>query len=137
MMPGENPVLPLRDHWEALCCARMKAAAHELDELRNDIATRIEFLQQVRHTEKNGIDKRLDIMNEFRSSLEDQTREFMRRTEFELAIKAIESDIRILRDANAKAEGKASQSAMIIAYIIAILSGMISITGLVVQWAKK
>ena len=73
---------------------------------------------------------RLDLMNEFRSQLKDQANTFFPRAEHEIYMKAVDKDIRELRESRAELAGKASQKAVTISVIIAVISTLISIISL-------
>ena len=73
------------------------------------------------------LDKRLDTMNEFRQALKDQQATFVSRSEFEILHQRIIEDIRILREAKATTEGKASMASVYISYLIALIALAISI----------
>jgi len=72
-------------------------------------------------------------MNEFRSALVDREINYMTRSEHELSAKLVEADVRTLREAAARAEGKASQSNLIITFLIAIVGSAIGIINLAIN----
>ena len=73
---------------------------------------------------------RLDLMNEFRMQLKDQAATFFPRVEHDIYIKSVDKDIRELRESRAELAGKASQKAVTISVIIAVISTLISIIAL-------
>ena len=75
----------------------------------------------------DSLEKRLETMNEFREALKDQQTRFVTREEFGLIRDRLSEDIRILREAKANTEGKASQTSVYISYLIAIIALAISI----------
>lgn len=76
---------------------------------------------------------RLEGMNEFRETLKDQASRFVTRDQVELMIKPLCDDVRSLRTLADKAEGKASQNAMLGTLFISIVSLVIGIIRLVVK----
>lgn len=83
-------------------------------------------------------DIRLANMNEFREAMKDQTGHFVTRTEADARINilmaeikieqsSICSDIEVLQKYQATMEGKASQSSVMIAYVIAGISVLLSL----------
>lgn len=83
------------------------------------------------------IDKRMDTMNEFRGAMEDRESSYFTRTEHEMYSKLVESDLRFLREANAKSEGKASQSSVIFALLISIVGVVTGAAGIVLRMIGK
>ena len=73
---------------------------------------------------------RLDLMNEFRTQLKDQAGALFPRSEHESCMRAIDKDIRELRESRAELAGKASQKAVMVSVIIAVVSIFISIISL-------
>ena len=87
-----------------------------------------------------SMEKRLEGMNEFRDTLRDQASKFITRAElnvmvskFDQEIARLIADIRILRESDAKKEGKASQLSTNIALLIAIIGILISIFNLLIK----
>ena len=76
------------------------------------------------------LEKRLESMNEFRLQLKDQAGTFFTRNEHETYIVSIEKDLRVLRESKANLEGKASQSSVNIAYVLAAIGIAMSMIGL-------
>ena len=68
-------------------------------------------------------------MNEFRSALKDQATSFLPKAEYDVQIKTMNSDIRVLRESKAEVDGKSSQLATNIATAIAIIGLVISLVG--------
>ena len=86
-------------------------------------------------------DVRLEGMNEFRNAMKDQTGHFVTRTEADLKINniaaelkaeqaAVCADIELLQKSQNIAEGKASQSSVIIVFVISAIGMGVSICGL-------
>jgi hypothetical protein len=75
---------------------------------------------------KNETDARLTSMNEWRGSLKDAQSNFVQKAEYNSEILRLQDDVKTLRESRAEAQGKASQSSVYIAYLIALLSLVIS-----------
>ena len=67
------------------------------------------------------LEKRLESMNEFRLQLKDQAGTFFTRNEHEVYMTSVEKDLRVLRESKAMLEGKATQTAVNISTVIAII----------------
>jgi len=74
-----------------------------------------------------SLDKRLEVMNEFRDAMKDQQNKFVTREESVLIHDRLADDIRILRESKANMEGKASMTSVYISYAIAVIALAISI----------
>ena len=92
----------------------------------NHADLKYESLDKANKLAADLLDKRLESMNEFRNSLRDQANKFITRDEVNLMIKAIEADIRMLREAKANAEGKVSMTSVMIATIIVVVGLILS-----------
>ena len=102
-------------------------------------AERINALEKAIVVARESMEKRLEQMNEWRAQLSENERSYLPRTEFQAhhaklegdlqkAIDSFNDDIRSLRESRATLEGKASQSSVNLAMIIAIIG--IAISGL-------
>jgi hypothetical protein len=89
--------------------------------LKEYLESRLENIEKSTDLAARIMEKRLEGMNEFRETLKDQASQFVTRTELIVIQKAIEKDIRELRDFKATIEGKASQLSVIIATALSIL----------------
>jgi hypothetical protein len=112
------------------------------DELRDMRMTKAEVMgiKEATRLAKDGLDARLASMNEFRSALNDQADTFLTRTEYisqhqnlEARFTRMDEDIRMLRESRAELQGKASQSQVNIALMIAVVGIALSIIGLLAQ----
>lgn len=74
-----------------------------------------------------SLNKRLEGMNEFRNTLKDQTNTFVTKTEYEASHQRVLDDVKILREAKATSEGKASQTSVLVAYILTAVGILISV----------
>ena len=79
------------------------------------------------------LDKRLGAMNEFREALKDQTSMMLTRAEHEAYLQKVEADLRILRSANDKLDGKASQSNLTVTFAIAFIAAISGLLALFLQ----
>ena len=91
---------------------------------------RIAALEKQTVTTAEQLERRLEGMNEFRGQLKDQAAGFFPRSEHEIYMKAVDKDIRELRESRAELAGKASQKAVTVSTIIAVISTIIAIISL-------
>ena len=112
------------------------------DEVRDLRSTKAEMIAIKEGTKlaKDAVDVRLASMNEFRKALSDQSDSFLTRAEYstqhqnlEQRFGRMDEDIRTLRESRAELQGKASQSQVNIALIVAIIGIAISVIGLLAQ----
>ena len=112
---------------------RVEAVCADLGRTRDDmrvyINTRFDASESASALAREVLQHQLNVMNEFRSTLSDQAAQFTTRGEHAMVIARIDS----LDKAQAKAEGKADQSSVNLAYLIAMagiaLSGISIILG--------
>jgi hypothetical protein len=64
---------------------------------------------------------RLEHMNAFRTQMERREKEYFTRVEHETYVIGVERDLRVCRDFMAKAEGKASQNSVIVAFVLSMI----------------
>ena len=76
---------------------------------------------------RNVIEKRLEMLNEFRESLNDQITNYVPRSEYILQHERVIEDIKVLRESKANLEGKASMSAVYLSYLLAALALLLAI----------
>jgi hypothetical protein len=86
-------------------------------------------LEKQTQAAREDMDKRLDGMNEFRSTLKDQSAGFATRAEHT----ALEKQVRALELVGAELRGKASQTSVNIAYVLTVVAIVISIIGFFVR----
>jgi hypothetical protein len=84
----------------------------------------------------DNMDRRLDSMNEFRGQMDDQAKRFMPRTECTAALDRLEEDVRSLRESRAELQGKASQSSVMVSWLIAGVGLLLSIVSLFVTLSR-
>ena len=79
---------------------------------------------------------RLESLNEFRASLKDQTSSYITRTEHEAVNSRYDEKLSDLTKSRDIAAGKASQISVNIAYILAGIGILLSITGIAIELFK-
>lgn len=102
-------------------------------ELKNYMDVKFNSIEKSTCLAQDNLNARLESMNEFRSSLKDQTAHYITRIEHEALISKYDSDIRVLREANAKNDGKASQQSVTLAYLISFIGIVIGLVGLIIK----
>jgi len=90
---------------------------------------RLEELEKAILLAKQNIDQRLESVNEFRAQLNDQAKNFITRAEHDVLVK----DIQDLREFKAVVNAKASQNSVTVAYVITIISLIISISSFIMR----
>ena len=118
---------------EVFTDGRLARVETSLREFEEKVQLQFALGKEVWDVRNSQLDKRLDSMNEFRSALVDREISYMTRSEHELSAKLVEADVRTLREAAARAEGKASQSNLIITFLIAVIGSAIGIVNLVIS----
>jgi hypothetical protein len=103
------------------------------NELKNYMDIRFNSIDKATILSNESLDARLEGMNEFRNSMKDQASSFITRQEFSICIERLGEDVKLLREINAKSEGKASQNSVNIAYVIAFVGIIIGICGLLIK----
>lgn len=146
MNPTENNIT-LKEYFES-----------KISELESQFNIKISALEKATIVAATAMEKRLEGMNEFRDQLRDQTGTFVTRPEYDQQmlrtgddlkslsdIKAqfigrpehvgmlvkLNEDIRVLRESKANLEGKASQSSVNIAMVVAIIGIVLSLVSIV------
>lgn len=108
--------------------------------LREYLESRLDGLSETMRATATSLDKRLEGMNEFRSAMNDQRinlesriGEGIPRSEYVVQHRALESQVAQIREWQAKQEGKASQSSVWGAYVVAVIGWMIGIGSTIVS----
>ena len=83
------------------------------------------------------LDKRLEVMNEFRSALSDRESSYFTRKEHDIFAKLVEADLRLLREARAEMQGKASQNNLNVTFVIALIGSLLGVAGFVLRLFGK
>jgi hypothetical protein len=100
-----------------------------LEEQRIYFLARLDALEKQTSILAGMMEKRLDGMNEFRKSNEDQAARSVTRLEFEAFRELFAKTIKPLETAKDRAEGKASQNAVLVAYVIGGIGLLVAILG--------
>jgi hypothetical protein len=89
----------------------------------------LRFTENQRALEKaeRDLSKRLEGMNEFRDALKDQAGTFVTREAMEIKLDGLEKDMADLKLTRAHAQGKASQTSVLIAYGISFVGLLIAV----------
>lgn len=103
-------------------------------ELKNYMDIKFNSIEKSTCLAQENLNARLENMNEFRSSLKDQTANFITRTEHESLIQKYDSDIRVLRETQAESRGKASVQSVYVGYAIAFIGIIMGILGLLFKF---
>lgn len=98
--------------------------------LREYLDSKIQAIDKATILALSALEKRLESMNEFRDQLKDQASRFITREELNQAVKPLDTNIEMLREAKANFEGKASQSSVYFSMGIAVLGLIIGLIGL-------
>jgi hypothetical protein len=124
-MEGENNKnsISLRDYFD-----------NRFTELKNYMDIKFNSIEKSTCLAQENLNARLENMNEFRNSLKDQTANFITRTEHESLIQKYDSDIRVLRETQAEARGKASIQSVYVGYAIAFIGIIMGILGLLFRF---
>ena len=98
--------------------------------LKEHIEIRLKALEDAGLKSERLLDVRLASMNEFREALKDQSTKFFTIASHEAYQKAVDADLRVLRESRALLEGKASQSTVNVALLLSTISAFTAIAGL-------
>jgi hypothetical protein len=104
-----------------------------INELKGYIDIKFGNIEKANSLAQDNLNARLETMNEFRNSMKDQASTYITRTEYNLLIGKYDSDIRLLREANAENKGKASQQSVNYAYLIAFIGIVIGVVGIIMN----
>ena len=104
------------------------------NELKNYMDIKFTSIEKSTCLAQENLNSRLENMNEFRNSMKDQASQYITRMEHETLISKYDSDIRILREAKAEAQGKASQQSVNVVTTIAIISVIIGFVGIIIKF---
>ena len=114
----------------ALANRNRRISSSEGVSLKEYFDTRLEAIAKETATAARAMERRLEGMNEFRDTLRDQASRFVTRDEVTAQVKANSDAIAELRTFKDRLEGKASVSAVYVAYAISIVSIVIGVIGL-------
>jgi hypothetical protein len=102
---------------------RLTSIEERLGALKELYFTKFENLDRATEAARLSVDKRLEIMNEFRGALKDQLALFITRQEH----RPYEEELTALREFRAKLEGVATMKSVYLAYIISSLGLVLSL----------
>ena len=105
-----------------------------LNKLSEQLDERFRTQQEAIKLSQDVINARLEGMNEFRATISDQNKNYITKAEYGAKLEAINTDLRILREAKAVAEGKASQSSVIFLGVVSVIGLLVSLISLVVKF---
>ena len=94
---------------------------------RDYVDSRLEALETANSLSRENLATRLDTMNEFRGQLREQAAGLFTRAEHVIFMEKVNSEITQLRESNARAEGKASQTSVLFAYGLSVIGILVSI----------
>jgi len=101
------------------------------DELKQYIDLKFNNIEKSTCLAQDNLNIRLEKMNEFRSTMSDQSKNFVTRNEHDSLISKYDSDIRVLREQNARNEGKANMQSVYVSYAIATIGIIIGVVSLI------
>lgn len=99
--------------------------------------SRLREIEKATIVAASSMEKRLDGMNEFRSTLKDQSARFITQESHNLLQDRTDKDLRELRDWKSGMEGKASQTTVNIAMIISVAGVLFGVVSLVLRFFGK
>ena len=149
-------LVSLRDHMEALCNTRTRQyfaaignCEDKIEALERAVGEKFQWLDRSTSQTAAVMDKRLEGMNEFRDSLRDltarlATREevenvkvqigkMFSRTEHDAFMKVVDADFRVLREFKAELQGKASQTHVIISFLMGAVGAIAGLAAVIRQ----
>ena len=131
-------LVTVKEFLEARCDERFRqhmAATHHCEEkletLQEMVEEKFSWIEKLNRETAAQLEKRLGSMNEFRESLNDQAVRFYTRSEHEAYQKLVDADIRLLREARAELKGMASQTSLIVTFVLAAFSAVASVVALI------
>ena len=124
----------MEHHLEAQLNDRVTASTELRDELEKRVVEstdlKIQSLKEATELARTTLNIRLDSMNEFRGTLKDQSSLMFTRSEHELYKDKVDTWMKEFAEWKAKQEGKADQSAVNTALLLAIIGTSIGIISL-------
>jgi len=123
----------LRDQVTASAAVHERWAVGTAQTLERSNTATAEALEKSTNAAMMVLEKRLDLMNEFRGAMADQAGSYFTRIEHEAYQKAVESDLRVLRESKAELAGKASQASVNITFVLAMIGSLAGVVALVLE----
>ena len=111
----------LRDYFEAILKELREDYKDKIDALEKKVELRFNLKDEALDTAYRSMESRLEGMNEFRASLSDASKTFMTRDIYEAKHDLLQKQVDDLRMLAAENKGKASQTSVIIAFIISLI----------------
>ena len=113
---------------------------HKLVDAEDKVNLKIDSLKEATILARESMDERLGKMNEFRDALKDQNQTFLTKSEHDAYLKymndqhiATGKELADLKKSRDEAAGKASQSQVMIASVIAIVGTTIAVISLMLR----
>ena len=100
--------------------------------LRDYMEARLDAVIATAKAAEETLNIRLESMNEFRDQISKERMEYLPRKEHEQIHAIMSEDIRMLREAKAVADGKASMGSVYISYLVAFIGIIFGIVNLVI-----
>jgi len=101
--------------------------------MRDYVDTRLAAMDRALDAAKTALEYRLNSMNELREQVNERDKMFVTKAEYTTNVKLLESQVKSLELSRAEMQGKASQSAMIIAYIVSVIGVLLGAAGLIMN----
>ena len=138
---------------ETFSAARFEKLETSVKALEVRLHVELQAIQEKVDIRNGQVDKRMDILNEFRGALTDREASYFTRQEHLLYDKGVdadlrmlretkadgknvEADLRILRESRAEMQGKASQSNLNVTFAIAIIGDVVALAALLFAFFK-
>lgn len=103
----------------------LRAAKEYTDLKENVLSARIDAIEQAVAKAECQLNKRLEGMNEFREEIKDHAARLLTRAEYEVAHRAVESELRKLELARSNQEGRESKNAILLSLTVSVIIGVI------------
>ena len=132
-----SDVVDLHHHFDENLEDIQQVLEIRLQDIRLYYDAKFEDLEKSSLLVSASLEKRLDSMNEFRNALTDQANHFITRAEYAINHDRVVDDIKGLRESRAELQGKASQSAVNIATVIAIIGVLIAVAGFIIEYMSR
>ena len=130
---GDYPIMveKMKSNGEALITLK-EYFESRLDHIEKSTELARVLLEKVAASDKTTLDKRFEAVNEFRQMVQDQQLLFITKIEH----KAVVYDINDLKESRAELRGKANQSSVTWATVIAVISIAIALIGLAMTYIR-
>lgn len=105
--------------------------------VREFMESQLEAMRAATTIAAEEMNRRLDTMNHLRAQLDRQATEFVTKDEYTSGHTRLAEDVRMLREAKARMEGKASQDSVVRATMIGVAGVVIGVLSLVLRFLGK